>query len=290
MGAIWAYTLPTYLLKWQVPYMLRPGWDTRSRRSGGFDSVKAIGIHHDASSAGGSAEVAYRWSCINCPSKPVGNGSLSRDGSFQLWAAGAANTMGRGGPLQTSRGVIKLDDGNATMFAIEAGNDGVGEPWTTAQIAVYPRLVAAICDWATHETPGGAAVTPHDVFAHWEYCAPSCYGRKIDPAGPSPWMPVKQIGPTPSSWNMSKFRADVAVLMAPKPKPPIPQPEEDDMVIYAFTDIANTWSQQGVHLSPEAYSTMVAQGATVVISAPHKQHLQSLLHISGLTVTDLTPR
>jgi hypothetical protein len=219
----------------------------------------------------------------------VGNGSLGRDGTFQLWAAGAANTMGQGGALRVSRGTINLNDGNATMFAIEAGNNGTGEPWTPAQISNYPLLCAAVLDWANHETPG-PTMSPADVFSHWEYCQPSCPGRKIDPAGPSPWMPSKPIGPAPMSWNMSKFRTDVAVLMAPKPKPPIPIPEEDDMVIYAFTNYANTFSQQGVHLSPEAYTALVAQGATVVTSKPHKEHLESLLHISGLTVSDLTPR
>jgi hypothetical protein len=132
-----------------------------------------------------------------------------------------------------------------------------------------------------------------DIFAHWEYCAPSCFGRKIDPAGPSPWLPSPAKAPKfPNIWDMDKFRASVSAVMAPKPTPPNPNPipEEDDVIIYAFTDIANTWSQQGIHLSPESYSELVAQGAKVVTSAPHPQHLKSLLYVSGLNTSDLTPR
>jgi hypothetical protein len=287
MGDIWAHRLPFYLAKWGVPYLLRPGWETRSRRSGGFNSLKGIGIHHDASSKGGSADNAYRWSCFSTETPPIGNGSLGRDGTFQLWAAGAANTMGLGGALRVSRGTINLNDGNATMFAIEAGNNGIGEPWTAAQIDSYPLLCAAVLDWASHETPG-PAMSVNDVFAHWEYCQPSCPGRKIDPAGPSPWLPSSKGAPKfPNVWDMDKFRASVSAVMAPKPQP---TPEEDDMVIYAFTDIANTWSQEGIHLSPEAYTELVARGARVVTSKPHPQHLKSLLYVSGLNTSDLTPR
>jgi hypothetical protein len=253
--------------------------------------MKAIGIHHDASSQGASADSAYQWSCHNSPDKPVGNGSLGRDGTFQLWAAGAANTMGKGGALRVARGTINLDDGNANMFAIEAGNNGVGEQWTDAQVRNYPLLCCAVLDWANHETPG-PAMNIADIVSHWEYCQPSCPGRKIDPAGPSPWMLGQQTGPTPMSWNMDAFRDSVAKAYTP-PKP-IPPPEEDDMkIIYAFREYANTWSETGVHLSAEAYTAMVNAGATVVVSEltwPHNQHLDSLLNISGLGVEYLIPK
>jgi hypothetical protein len=293
MGDIWARALPDYLAKWKVPFILRPGWEQRSRRSGGFNSVLGIGIHHDASSTGGSPDSAYQWSCINCPTKPVGNGSLGRDGTFQLWAAGAANTMGQGGALRVSRGTIALNDGNATMFAIEAGNNGIGEPWTAAQIVNYPLLCAAVLDWATQETPG-PAMSVNDIFAHWEYCQPSCPGRKIDPAGPSPWLPSPSKAPKYKDiWDMDKFRADVAKLMAPKPtpKPPHHDPtDEDNMVIYTLADYTNTWSQQGIALSPEAFNALVFQGAQVVVSDFHGQHIKSLLAASGLVEADLDPR
>src|SRR5580765_1636742 len=228
MGSIWARALPGYLYKWAVPYVLRPGWETRSRNSGGFNTVKGIGIHHDASSKGGSADAAFQWSCFNCPSKPVGNGSLGRDGVFQLWAAGASNTMGQGGPLWTQRGVIAQNDGNATMFAIEAGNSGTGEPWTSGQISTYPRLCMAVIDWANHETTG-PPMAVGDIFSHWEYCMPSTPGRKIDPAGPSPWLPSPSKAPHyPDIWDMDKFRASVFALT---PTPPQPQPPSGDWIM-----------------------------------------------------------
>ena len=295
MGTIYATKLPDYLKKWKMPYMLRPGWATRSRRSGGFTSVKAVGVHHDASSTGGSADAAYQWSCFNCPTGPVGNGSLGRDGVFQLWAAGAANTMGVGGALWTQRGVIAANDGNANMFAIEAGNSGTGEPWTADQIRNYPLLCAAVLDWATHETPG-VPMAVGDIFAHWEYCMPSTPGRKIDPAGPSIWLPSPAKAPKYKDiWDMDKFRASVLALMAPKPPTPTPGPEpsptpvpeEDEVIIYALEGYANTFSQQGIQLSPEAYNELVKQGAVVVKSAFHGQHIKSLLAVSGLDESDL---
>src|SRR4029453_34667 len=252
MGEIWTVRLPGYLTKWKVPFILRPGWDPRARRAGGFNSMRGIGIHHDASSTGASPDSAYNWACYSSPDAPVGNGSLSRDGSFQLWAAGAANTMGKGGALRVGRGTINLNDGNANMFAIEAANNGVGEPWTQAQIHNYPLLCCAVLDWAPHENPGREMLFS-DVVSHWEWCQPSCPGRKIDPAGPAPWVPSKQVGPTPMSWDMDAFPAPGGKAYS-TPQPPI---KEDEMIIYALTDYTNTWSDRGIALSPEAFNVLV---------------------------------
>jgi hypothetical protein len=122
-----------------------------------------------------------------------------------------------------------------------------------------------VLDWANHETPG-ATMAVTDIVSHWEYCMPSCPGRKIDPAGPSPWLPSPSKAPKYSNiWDMDKFRASV---LCPDGSPAQPHTEEDDMVIYAFTNYSNTWSQSGVALSPEAFSALVAQGAVVVTSQP----------------------
>lgn len=290
MGNIWALKLPQYFDKWKVPYILKDGWQTRSRQSGGFNSVKGIGIHHDAGSTNSTPSNDYQWSCFNCPDKPVGNGSLSRDGVFQLWAAGAANTMGKGAPLYTQRGTIAKDDGNANMFAIEASNNGVGEPWTQAQITNYPLLCAAVMDWATHESPG-VPLMVGDIFSHWEYVYPTCPGRKIDPAGPSPWLPAPHNAPTSSSWDMDKFRASVWQLMY---KPTYPHIETDSegnpMIIFGFTSYTNTFLPSGVALTPEAYTALINSGYKLVVSASQDQNIKSLLHLSGLTMADMTPK
>ena len=62
------------------------------------------------------------------------------------------------------------------------------------------------------------------------------------------------------------------------------------MIIYALENYSNTWSQQGVALSPEAFNELVKQGAVVVTSAFHGQHIKSLQHISGLNDADLDPK
>jgi hypothetical protein len=94
------------------------------------------------------------------------------------------------------------------MFSIEAANNGTGEPWTAQQQWTYPRLVAAVLDWANNETPG-APLSAGDVFAHFEW-AP---GRKIDPAGPSQWAPNGGM------WNMDAFRGSVWLLQQEANKP-----------------------------------------------------------------------
>lgn len=60
--------------------------------------------------------------------------------------------------------------------------------------------------------------------------------------------------------------------------------------IYAFKNYANTFSDKGVALTPEAYTAMVNNGAVVVVSADHEQHIESLLHLSGLDRTALVPK
>lgn len=225
MGSIWARDLPHYLEKWDIPYYLRPGWATRSRSSGGFDAVMGVGIHHDASSTAMTADSAFHWACISAPDKPIGNGSLRRDGVFDFWCAGAANTQGKGGPVHTSRGWIGLDNGNRNMFAIEADNNGLGERWSDAQIKNYPRLCCAVIEWANAHSPG-PDLGPGDVFAHFEWTNPlNPYGntRKPDPAGPSIWAPHG------GKWNMDQFRGTVLLefmgVIPPNPNPsPIPIP------------------------------------------------------------------
>src|SRR5690606_7921464 len=121
---------------------------------------------------------------------------------FHLGAAGATNTQGKGGPVWTSRGVIPVDAGNRYMFSIEAGNNGVGEPWPKAQTDAYVLLCCAVLDCVNCETPG-AKLGAGDIFAHFEW-APT---RKIDPAGPSPWATGA------AKWNMDAFRGAVFLRM-----------------------------------------------------------------------------
>jgi hypothetical protein len=174
-------------------------WTTRSRSSGGYEKVLGIGIHHDASSIGSSEKSACDWGWKNSSDKPIGAIRLGRDGHITVGAAGATNTMGKGGPLAASKGKIPQDQGNLYMIAIEAANNGVGEPWATPMIDAYLGMVWTLCD--------ELGLEHSDVWSHAGYCQPSCPGRKIDPAGPTPGYP--NLGGTSGAktWQDSAFRA-----------------------------------------------------------------------------------
>lgn len=211
MGAYWLHDIGAALAG--LPVSFYGGWETRSRSSGGFDKILGIAIHHTASKTSPASDMSYMWK--SCPDRPVGNIYLARDGSITVGAAGAANTQGKGGPLSCSKGTVPKDKGNQNMIAIEAANAGTGEPWPQAQTDSYVALVRALCNHYGFDPN-------RDVYGHYDYCAPSCPGRKIDPAGPSPFGAVNASG----TWDIGLFRAAVlgAVPVPPDPTPVPPDP------------------------------------------------------------------
>ena len=150
---------------------------------------------------------------------------LHRDGRLVVGAAGATNTMGKGGPLTCSGGTVPQDRGNQTLIAIEAANNGVGEPWPKVQLDAYIALVGALCWWYDLDPQ-------RDIASHWEYCKPSCPGRKIDPAGPTPSSP--SIGGTggAATWSTQGFRDCVDAWPPPDTPTPEPPTEEDDDMLF----------------------------------------------------------
>lgn len=231
MGDIWLHKLPDYFDKWGVDWDAYPGWQTRSRSTGGFTAVQAIQAHHTVSKTTLANDAYYCWQ--GASTKPIGNMLLDRNGHVLLGAAGASNTSGKGGPMLTSRGVIPLDTGNTRIVAIEAQNDGVGEAWPELQQTAYINLVCAIKDWADNETPG----PPLDwgaIHSHREW-APL---RKVDTRGPSRWADDV----FPWTWEMGAFRFDCAARWAEFHKPTtidwLPD-EGDDMALRALIKMDN---------------------------------------------------
>lgn len=212
MGSIWLHDLPDVIGGAGLRYRLWDGWETRSRSSGGYDAVRAVFVHHTASPGPQQSDCEWEWDATS-GDQPIGAINLGRDGMVAIGAAGATNCQGKGGPWTLSTGTIPLDKGNAYGIAIEAGNRGTGEPWPQAQTDAYLVLVAALCD-------AYGLDVQRDVLSHFEWVEPSCPGRKIDPAGPSPWATGS------SSWAMDAFRADAAHC-TPTPTPP---PDEGDDV------------------------------------------------------------
>lgn len=176
---------------------INEGWERRSRSSGGF-SAPPLGVcwHHTASTASPSSDLNYM---INgSPDAPIGNMLLDRDGVVWPIAAGAANTQGKGGPLDFSRGTCPVDQGNTRLWGVEAANAGTGEKWPQVQIDTYFMVNEVLA------VMFGNLVT--DLTTHSFY-APS---RKIDPATADavqgPWRPnsVSSSG----TWNVYDIRAE----------------------------------------------------------------------------------
>ena len=206
MGSIWLTDLPSKLSG--IPNVnVYSGWQTRSRGSGGYDALLGIAVHHTASKTSTQNDCYYNW--VICDDGPVGAIYLGRAGEIVIGAAGATNCVGKGGPWNLSRGTVPQDKGNQNTISIEAGNSGTGEPWPDAQQNAYIALVKALCD--------GYGFAATDVISHYEWCLPSCPGRKIDPAGPSRWGSINASG----TWNMDLFRAELTgSTPTPEPVPP----------------------------------------------------------------------
>lgn len=199
MGAIWLLHLPWWIQEAGLEVDTEPGWETRSRSSGGYDAIHAIGVHHTA--GGGDLDSNARWQWYNAPARPIGAMCLDPQGRIRVGAAGATNTQGRGGPIKTSKGTTPLDQGNRYWVSIEAINRGDGTPWPEAQQEAYVRLCRVLCS-KLNLNPAT------DVLAHFEWTT-----RKVDPAGTSKYASGA------NKWNMAGFRRDIGGS-APPPQPP----------------------------------------------------------------------
>lgn len=189
-----------------VPVEEVDGWPFRARSGAGYASSGpvAIIVHHTASGPGNDGVRDVQRLTYECDVKPMSNLYLDRGGRWWVCAAGATNTNGKGGPL----GPLPKDSANSRVIGIEAGNNGIGEPWPDVMQDSYVAGVAALA--------GAYGIAPAHVFAHHEW-APS---RKIDPAGPSRFGAVN----TNQSWEMGRFRAAVAAHRGTT-VPPVPSDE-----------------------------------------------------------------
>jgi len=164
------------------------GYETRSRSSGGFDEVLAVGLHHDAVPVGVSTYRRGMYAWHNAPFEPVGNLITRRNGNLVIGALGATNTQGRSEqPHPVSKGVISTSKGNLYMPANEIECDGVGQPYTPEQIVGVEAFCAATCD-----VYGLNPLT--DIISHHRYTS-----RKVDPRG---FTPDRAWGPgVMSEWD-----------------------------------------------------------------------------------------
>lgn len=211
MAIRWLTDMADVLRKAGLPVHEVDGWKTLSFPGwpGYQDGTPThVMVHHSASnpSTDGAADVNYiinakPWGGVIC------NLYLDRKGTF--WIIAAGRTATNGGGEDTWGGGVPKDMMNFYAISIEAANDGKGEPWPAVQTTNYVKGVAALCK--AYKIP-----VAH-VRAHAEWSP----GRKIDPAGPSPWSASAH------TWNMNAFRNSVAVAMGQQPAPnqhPSPAP------------------------------------------------------------------
>lgn len=182
-----------------------PGWQSRSRSSGGYNSglPNHVMAHHTASNPSSDGQSDVNYMCYGSDNRPVANLYLSRTGKVWIMAAGATNTNGSG---SDPCGATANDSMNSAAIGIEAANNGTGETWPTVQQDVYVKLVNGLCDH--YGIPVGR------VHSHFEW-APT---RKIDPAGSSKYASGG------NKWNMDAFRGDVIAFGADGGQPPTPIP------------------------------------------------------------------
>lgn len=181
------------------------GHETRSRSSGGFDSINGILKHHTASPATWDWDKDIQYLAFTNPyaPSPISNIYHGRDGRVAIIADGASNHGGKGGAYKPGGPIfVQVDQANQTLIGDEMGNAGTGEVWPWKQIMASLTTDALIClaeRWA-----------PDRVFAHKEYCGPGTTqaGRKIDPLGP--WQNHPQrYWPDGSSWGPGQGNLDI---------------------------------------------------------------------------------
>lgn len=193
------------------------GWRNRGRGSGGYDPGRPghVMVHHTASPPSSDGWPDATYLAYGSPDAPLANLYVDRDGWWYVVAAGATNTNGTG---TDPCGHVAADSMNVDAIGVEAGNDGLGEPWPDPQVNSYVAGVAALCQHY--------AIPVARVHGHAEW-APT---RKIDPAGPP------QYATGAATWDLDAFRADVATMLGP-----IPPPGDDDMPAYYCVRDVDGW-------------------------------------------------
>ncbi|MFJ6214995.1 N-acetylmuramoyl-L-alanine amidase [Streptomyces sp. NPDC092296] len=182
-----------------------PGWRTHDRAGhGAWGPVHGVMIHHTGGTPPSDGQVV--WAGRADLPGPCAHAYLAPDGTLTLTSAGRANHAGGGDPAVLAaviaesygdrppathqhEGSASATDGNACFYGLESSNLGDGKPWPAAQYDAAVRWAAALCR------------------AHG-WTARSCIGHKEW----SDWKP----DPT---FDMVRFRADVAKLLGEKPAP-----------------------------------------------------------------------
>ena len=166
------------------------GWQFRSRSGAGYRQEGPIGDHRPPHRVRSRQRPAGRGRPAGDPlrRRPDGNLYLDRSGRYWVCAAGATNTNGKGGPLRTA----PADSANSRVIGIEAGNNGIGEPWPEVMQDAYVAGVAALAEAYRHR--------------HGAHPTPTTSGRPGARSTP-PARAGSAVVNGHQSWDMDRFRA-----------------------------------------------------------------------------------
>ena len=132
------------------------GWQQRAWSPGyRQEGPVAIIVHHTASGKGKDGNGDVHEQTFTCAVRPMANLYLDRSGRWWVMAGGATNTNGKGGPL----GPLPENSANSRVIGIEAGNNGIGEPWPDAMQDSYVAGVAALANQYGIPTVTSTAIT-----------------------------------------------------------------------------------------------------------------------------------
>lgn len=221
MGARYLTDLANVVRGAGLDVVEEPGWQTRARGSGGFESGRPTHfmVHHTASNPASDGQADVNYIAYGSPDEPICQLYLNRAGRCWVVAAGACNTNGTGHDWWG--GGVPDDSMNTWALACEVANTGVGEPYPQAQQEALGRLVGACC--RAYNIP------THHVRTHFEWT-----DRKCDNTGPARWSSGAGGCNGAGAWAMDWFRADIAAGWPGATHPPIPPivPQEDAAVDY----------------------------------------------------------
>jgi len=266
-AGIWLDGLAAWLRDLGVQVCEHDGWKRRGRQGNSpyWQTPTHLMWHHTASSTAPHNDAAFiMW---NADVAPLANLLIDRAGVAHVLAAGPTNTNGSG--RDSWGGGVPDDSMNAWAVGIELANNGVGEPYPAAQLEALIEVSAAAVAFA--------GLPVDHVRAHHEW-AP---GRKIDPAGPSPWASGA------SSWDMRAARQTIAARAAELGDT---GSMTNPVLLWRHTDYANVFAigAGALWLSPLAADRFRAQGAEELVE-DNDAMLDSVLAANGLTRADLTP-
>lgn len=212
------------------------GWQERARSSGGYpEPPKGVWWHHTASDTTPENDLTYMID--TCDDAPVGSWLVDREGWAYPIAAGASNCAGKGGPATFSRGVVPQDQGNTGGWQIEIANNGLGEPYSEAQLNTVFALSNVLNALAGNQAT--------DVITHALGAGDGYTDRKIDPATAAavqgPWDPRSTN--SSGTWSLADLRAECARRAGTSPGPNPPPLEDDDIMLRAAKnkDTGNTY-------------------------------------------------